>query len=137
MLYVKTITAPTSTPKDSPVTESIEIQEDAVLYIAVRLPPGPQALAGVAIFYGDEQIFPSTEGEWCIGDNEIIWDFILWKCPEKPCPLTIKMYNLDDTYSHSAIIRIVSCDKWVLYGIKFLGKFVYLAEKFFGRIIRE
>ena len=135
MLHVYALTVPANTAKENPKTLDIEIDDDALLFVAVRFPPGPQALAGVSLWYGEEQIFPYPKGSWVVGDNEVIWDFILWKCPERPCPLTIKAYNIDDTYSHTCYIRIVSCDKVVFYGLKGFGRLLAYLEAIVGLFV--
>jgi len=130
MLYIEKITAASNTPQSNPASVEISVEEKAILYIAVRIPPGHRGLTGVSVWYGEEIIFPQKKYEWVTGDNEVVWDLILWECPEKPCPLTIKMYNTDATYDHTAIVHIVSCDLVVLYGLKFLGKLVEGVDKF-------
>lgn len=128
-LYVKTITVETSYNSETNTKSAeIEIREDVVFYIGVRFPPGPATKLKIAIFYGEEQIFPSSKGEWCSGDNEVLWDYIMWEVPEKPCKLRIKGYNTSTTYDHSAIIRIIALPKWVLYGIKMLSRLAYFME---------
>ncbi|MHC1600507.1 MAG: hypothetical protein ACXQS5_06795 [Candidatus Methanospirareceae archaeon] len=87
------------------------------------------------MWYGEEQIFPVDVDSWVVGDNEVVWDFILWKCPERPCPLTIKACNIDSTYDHTCFIRIISCDKVVFYGLKGLGRLLAGLEAIVGMFV--
>ncbi len=135
MLHVYALTVPANTPESNPRTLDITIDNDALLFVAVRFPPGPHALMGVSLWYGEEQIFPQDVGSWVVGDNEVVWDFILWRCPERPCPLTIKAYNNDDTYSHTCYVRIVSTDKIVFYGLKGLGRLLAGLEAIVGMFV--
>ena len=111
MLYIKSISVPANTPPTSPAEDTITIEEEVVLFVSVRFPPGPSGLLKTALFYGDMQLFPSPKGSWAYGDNETVWDLLVWEAPESPVKLTIKAYNEDDTYDHSAIYRIVALNK--------------------------
>jgi len=122
MLYVKSITIETTyNTKEKAKEYTIEIEEDLIAFVSVRFPPGPTNLLKVALFYGESQIFPSHKYEWTMGDNEVVWDLILYEPPESPVTLRILAYNEDDTYTHSAVVRIVAVDKIYLLGIRALS----------------
>jgi len=59
------------------------------------------ALLKVAIFYGNEQLFPVEENTFFQGDNEIIEWSEYYPLPEAKTRLRIKAVNEDDTYEHS------------------------------------
>jgi len=101
MLYTKTVTCPVGndTPENA-VEEQLKLEEDAILLY-----------------------------DWVNGDDEVVWDIPLWKFPEKPCPVTVKAYNLDTKYQHSAIVRIVTVNKWVLNAFKGLSGVYSMIEK--------
>lgn len=111
MLYCLEITVPANTPKENPVEKEVEIQEDVIVKVSIRFPPGPSGLLKVAVFYGEEQITPFHEHEWIAGDDEVVEDTLYFKCPEKPCPITIKAYNLDEAYDHTALVRILALNE--------------------------
>jgi len=122
MLYVKTITVETTyDTKENAKEYTIEIEEDLIAFVSVRFPPGPNNLLKVAVFYGESQIFPSHKYDWAMGDDEVVWDLILYEPPESPVLLTIRAYNEDDIYDHTAVIRIVAVDRVYLIGIRALS----------------
>lgn len=123
MLYVKTVTVPANTPSNTPVESTVEIEEDTIVMIAVRFPPGPIGLLKVAVFYGEEQIFPSKDYEWVSGDYETVLDFPLWDVPEKPCTITVKAYNEDTIYDHSFTIRVLALPKSYVILLK-MGSYI-------------
>jgi len=79
----------------------LEIEGDIIDMVRIRFPPGPAALLKVAIFYGNEQLFPVENGTFFQGDNEIIQWSEYWLLPEAKTKLRIKAINEDDTYEHS------------------------------------
>lgn len=111
MLYCIEITAPANTPKENAVEQQIMVEEDVIVKVSVRFPPGPSGLLKVAVFYGEEQITPHYQYSWISGDDEVIEDTLYFKCPEKPCPITIKAYNEDDTYDHTALVRVLALNE--------------------------
>ena len=135
MLYCKTITVPANTSKENFVEETIEIEEDTLFYVEIRFPPGPCGLLYISVYYGDLQLLPSTKGEWARGDNERVWDVLLFELPEKPSTIRIRGYNLDDTYSHSAIIRIVALPKEVALFMRAISRLEKIISLFFEKVI--
>ena len=84
----------------------LEIEGDIIDMVRIRFPPGPAALLKVAIFYGNEQLFPVENGTFFQGDNEIIQWSEYWLLPEAKTKLRIKAINEDDTYEHSFYLVI-------------------------------
>jgi len=79
----------------------LEVEGDIIDMVRIRFPPGPSGLLKVAIFYGNEQIFPVERDTFFQGDNEIIQWSEYWLLPEAKTKLRIKAINEDDTYEHS------------------------------------
>ena len=79
----------------------LEVEGDIIDMVRIRFPPGPAALLKVAIFYGNEQIFPAEKDTFFLGDNEIIEWSEYYPLPEHPTRLRIRAINEDDTYEHS------------------------------------
>jgi len=106
--FEQKITIPANTDDGSPTSQAIVLQKGFVAKVWIRFPQGPVGLAGVAIFNGagTTQIWPGTG--WFTGDNEVIEfnterDVDLVGADYK---LTLKGYNDDDSYEHSALVRI-------------------------------
>jgi len=130
MLYVTRVTAPKNTPKKKAVSQDVIIYDECISRIMVRIPPGHQGLAYMAIFYGADQIWPHPKGEWVHGDDQFIVDDFIWTCPEYPTKLTIKAYNEDDTYDHSFIVYISAGSLVdVMWHRRMLSSFAKLLEE--------
>jgi len=105
--YVFKLSVPAKTPKENPVTARLRIEEGAISKVLILIPPGHQALAGLQLWYGLEQIFPRPPGSWLVGEDESIAFDELWIPPEEPYYIIVKGYNEDDTYAHAFYIRVV------------------------------
>ena len=103
-LYTVTLTV----PPGSRARKSVEIEANFISSIEVRFPPGPSGLLGIRVLYGAEQIFPKPANEFVWGDDETVYDDTIWETPSLRCTLTIEGVNLDDTYPHTAYVRILT-----------------------------
>ena len=111
MLYVVPVTVPPNTPKAAPVEHEVTVDEDVLVLVSVRFPPGPCGLTYVSLWYGVHQIFPSWRYDWVHDDNTVVWDLVMFKCPTKPCTFRIKAYNLDTQYEHTVIVYLLALDE--------------------------
>jgi hypothetical protein len=103
-LYCITLTVPAK----GRATETVEVEANFVSSIEVRFPPGPSGLLGVRVLYGAEQIFPKPAQSFVWGDDETVYDDTIWETPAPRCTLTVEGVNLDDTYPHTAYVRILT-----------------------------
>jgi hypothetical protein len=84
----------------------LEIEGDIIDMVRIRFPPGPAGLLKIAVFYGNEQIFPAEQWTFFAGDNEVIqWDEY-WPLPERKTTIRVWAKNEDDTYEHSFYLVI-------------------------------
>ena len=93
-------------PPSSEKWFELEVEGDIIDMVRIRFPPGPAALLKIAIFYGNEQIFPAEKDTFFLGDNEIIEWSEYWPLPEAKTRLRIRAINDDDTYEHSFYLVI-------------------------------
>jgi len=116
MLYQVRLTVPADTPADKPVEVKVKIEEPYLLYYGVKFPPGPSDMVYIAIYHGISQLFPSREGEWISGDNEIVGDWPIHRLPERPCTLRVKGYSPGTRYQHTVIVRFIAVEaEWVVW----------------------
>lgn len=106
MIYSANIT----TPKDTAQTElqktSIHVTKGLVYKVEFYFPPGSHGLLGLAVFDGLYQVWPSSVGEFFIGDDlNIVFDDMYFK-ESSPFEFQCYTYNLDDTHEHSVSVRI-------------------------------
>jgi len=129
--------------ENSPLEEKetkIEVEGDYLTHLNIKFPAGCYGLMNVAIFYGDEQVFPREKGTYFNGDDEtIMWDG-LWELPEHPCPLTVYTYNEDDTYNHLILLRLTTKYAYELPDYRIVkalgmqhGRITAFLSKLFGR----
>lgn len=106
-IFQQGITIPINTAIGSPVTQDIVLSKGFLYQLEIVLPLGCAGLVGVAIFNGATQLYPGTPATWFNGDNEHIRADCDFDVPVVTgvYKLTIKGYNLDDSYPHTPIIR--------------------------------
>jgi len=107
-LYVVKLQIPANTPVNSPVTATVEIEEDILVRLTALFPPGCLGQVGTSLFYGLKQIWPLPEGSWLVGDGEPVTSEERIELPEVPCELTVKGYNVDPDYDHTVFWRITA-----------------------------
>jgi len=130
MLYVKNITVPKNTSKDSPYTVEITIHHYMIRKISVYFPRGIHGNVGVSFWYGEDQFFPFKEYDWVSGDNETVEGSVYFSPGYYPFNITIKAYNLDDDYDHSISIRIEAVDEEVAKWEQAIYRLVKMFEDF-------
>ena len=137
MLYQVTVEVPANTPKDQAVEKEVTVKEEVLTQVIIKFPPGPCGLLKVAIFYGNLQIWPSTEGEWASGDDETLESSIWFNLGPGEKKVKIKAYNEDELYEHSAIVRLEALPKtiafWHLTVAKATSALASLFQKLWGR----
>jgi len=134
MLYVKHVTVPAATSKETPVKVEVEIEEQILVYAAVKFPPGPSDLVEIAIYYGKLQLIPARLGEWITGDDETVWDFPLIEMPEKPVKLQILGCAPNTKYEHTITVRLVALNKQWIWWMITISK-LFEAFKTFLKIV--
>jgi hypothetical protein len=102
---------PANTSVNSPVSVDVEIEGDELRRIAYLIPPGWHGLAGFAVYYGIEQIYPDRRGEWITGDSVYKEVELKWPMPSRKTILTIFGYNTDSAYPHKVFIWFSTIDK--------------------------
>lgn len=111
VVFVKNITIPPNTYKDTPLEETIELEGEILDTIEILVPWGVNAIAGVAIFYGNYQLTPKPDGEYIVGNGETIRDPIKFELPEGKTTLKIKAFNESTSYNHTLYLRFIVLKK--------------------------
>jgi len=130
-IYIVKLTIPPNTPKDSPVSTTVELKKAVLTRISVRIPAGHHALAGLRILYGRLRLWPEERDTWITGDDEtLVWDEY-FELPHDPTRLTVEGYNEDDTYEHAFYLRFMTLPKAIAAPWLAVARFV----KAFGRLV--
>ena len=104
MIYGGVISTPASTPEAAPQDTVIEVTGGLVYHVKIVFPPGPSGLLHVQVLDAAYQFIPTTQGESIVGDNRALeWDELYDKS-EAPYLLTVRTWNLDDTYAHDVTV---------------------------------
>jgi hypothetical protein len=106
MIYQSTITTPANTLLASPKKTLMNVSKGLVYKMEIVFPTGSAGLAGISIFDGSYQIWPSTLNEFFTGDDTVISFEDIYLKEAAPFEFTIFTYNLDDTYEHKIYVRI-------------------------------
>ena len=109
--FEQKLNVPANTPNTSPISQAIELTKGFVAKVSIRFPSGPAGLLGIAIFDGATQLWPGITATWFTGDNETIEFETEYVVPfvntgAEKYKLTAKGFNDDDTYPHTALVRI-------------------------------
>jgi hypothetical protein len=106
MLFTFVVTVPPNTPWYQPIKQELKLRAGVITKIAILIPAGHQALAHLALKYGETQIIPHGEDQWIEGEDETLeWDED-FELAGEPVSLNASAWNEDDTYPHSFYVRI-------------------------------
>lgn len=106
MFYETRLTIPKNTPATAPVSTVLYVHPGVVTQVEVFFPPGCAALARIQIYLWEHQAWPSNVDSYFTGDGtQIVFPEDL-ELVDPPFEFTIYGWNLDDTYSHTPIIRV-------------------------------
>jgi len=122
---------PANTEETSPLEKEVKVEGEVIDTIQIVIPWGHGALAGLAIFYGLEQVAPRPSGTWFKGNNQVIEWRELFTIPERKANLVLKGYNDDDSYSHTFIVRFVVHKRRVAMIHEIIERLISWLEKFF------
>jgi len=131
-LYVATLTIPANTAESSPVSTTVELWEEVLDQIIILIPPGHYALAGLKVYYGDEQILPKPAGSWLRGDNVVITAKMRWRLPDRPTRLRLEGYNVDVKYQHSFYLYFITMNEEEVYWWRSIRDFVKAFRRLVG-----
>lgn len=89
-----------------PMRTPLKVTKGLVYKIEINFPPGSAGLMGVAIFDGSYSVWPSTIGQWFIGDGIVISFDDMYLKEAAPYQFDIYTYNKDTKYDHSVDVRV-------------------------------
>ena len=106
MIYTANITTTKSTPKTALKKTVLHVNKGLVYKVEIYVPPGAAGLLGVSVFDGLYQVWPSSVGEFFVGDDIMISFDDLFLKEAAPYQFQICTYNEDDTYDHTCSVRV-------------------------------
>jgi hypothetical protein len=101
-LYYLEFTIPAGTPISAPVSDTWPLEDNYLVSIVTRIPPGPSGLMGFRIMWAQQQIVPWGNNSWLIADDEeIVWQS---NTAMTVSGLVVEGYNTG-TYAHTVYLR--------------------------------
>jgi len=112
VIYIANITTLKDRYKTNLKKTVIRVTSGLVFKVEFYFPAGSAGLMGVAVFDGLYQVWPSTVGEFFIGEDQLITFEDMYLKEAAPFEFQCYTYNLDDTNPHFVSVRIglVSAD---------------------------
>lgn len=115
MIYTANITTKEDTAKTSLKKTTIRVTKGLVYKVELYFPAGSAGLMGVAVFDGLYQVWPSSVGEFFVGEDQLISFDDLYFKEAAPFEFQCYTYNVDEEHPHFVSVRIglVSSDLFV------------------------
>ena len=132
MIYSLAIAVPRNTAKAAPVDTELEVHPGVVTKVDVLIPARCAGLLHVQVIRNLVHVWPQYEDQSFSGDNTH------WSFPEEypvadlPYSFTVRCWNLDDTFQHTAYIALSVLPRDSAAGGGMLGGFVEM----FGKLAR-
>lgn len=131
MIYSANISTVKDTAKISPLRTELRITRGLVYKVELDFPPGSAGLAGIAIFDGGFQLWPSTLGQWFTGDGIVISFDDVYLKEAAPFAFSVNTYNEDTEYPHGITVRIGLVSKDI-----FMARFLpHMSYKYFEQML--
>lgn len=106
MIYIANITTPKDTALTALKKTTLHVTNGLVYKVEFYFPSGSAGLMGVAVFDGLYQVWPSSVGEFFLGESQLIAFDDLYLKGSAPFQFQIYTYNIDDTHEHFVSVRI-------------------------------
>ena len=146
-LYKVAFTVPASTPKDNPYVERLQISENFLQRIYIRIPYGHRGVAHMHIRYGLDLFAPQPtwitkpdgtrekqklEELWIEGDNEVLDFPVYYDAPEVPWEIVLEGWNESEHWDHTFYVYIVAMDKKQALPSVLLEELVHIIREITG-----
>ncbi len=106
MFYSLAITIPANTLAAKPLEQELRMGPGVIHRVSVGFPGGCVGLAHLQILQHDHQLWPTNpDASLASDDHQLEWDDY-WELADVPYSLTLRAWNLDDTYDHTVTVRI-------------------------------
>jgi hypothetical protein len=108
-MVVKTFhhTVSANTSYENAEEEVLKLAPGVLTHAIVTYPAGHQFLARSQVLDGLLNVIPGTEGEYLTGEDATDTIPIFYSLGVSPHELTWKLWNLDDTYDHQFVMKLI------------------------------
>lgn len=105
MLYIHRLIIPANTAESAKEQTAFRLPKGTLSKVEIAFPPGPKGLTHAQVYHNEFQLFPGNLDEsyrW--DDYTVVWEGE-YDLPEAWNQLSIRGWNLDDTYEHEVTGR--------------------------------
>lgn len=106
MIYTANITTPKDTAQTALQKTVVKVTNGLVYKVEFYFPSGSAGLMGVAVFDGLFQVWPSSVGDFFVGEDQLIAFDDMYLKESAPFEFQCYTYNTDDTNEHFVSVRI-------------------------------
>ena len=114
MFYSASIQTTAGTSEANAKTTFIKVSDGVIHELGVYFPAGCSGLVYCQIYDGGHQLFPSTQGQFVRGDDILVETKEFYEISDAPRWLTVRTWNLDDTYAHTIEVYVKILPKWAV-----------------------
>jgi len=114
MIYTASIQTSANTTEANAKKTELKVTDGVIHEVSVYFPSGCAGLVYCQIFEGGHQFVPSTEGQFLRGDGILIDSKEFYEIDTAPRWITVKTWNLDDTYAHTIEVFIKQLPKYAI-----------------------
>lgn len=107
MIYETRLTIPKNTPAAAPESAVMPVHPGLLKRVEIVFPAGCVGLVHLRIFYWEHQIYPSNPDSDFSGDDAHLEFDEDMELTGLPFEFRIEGWNLDDTYEHTPIVRML------------------------------
>jgi len=100
------ITTPVNTTKADPLVTELPLRPGVINLVHVAFPPGPVALAHVAVYRAGSLLWPTNDDDGFAWDNFTLTFNPLERLEVEPFSLQARTWNEDDTFEHLVVLRM-------------------------------
>lgn len=105
MFYEFAVAIPANTPATAPVEEDVHLSPGTVVRVDFQFPRGCVGLVHVQVWKGEHQVWPvNTDGN-ISSEGQTVTFPEDYDVDEDPFTLTLRGWNLDDTFPHTITFR--------------------------------
>lgn len=107
-LHAASLEIPANTPLERPVSGDWEVKLGVIHAVHIVFPSGCVGLVGARVCHGPRPVFPSSQGEWFVGEDESIVFVEHYNLTDRgrTTHMSLLGYNLDDTHPHTVYFRL-------------------------------
>jgi len=120
---------PASTSFNNAIEQPLKLCPGILVQAIINIPYGVQFLARFQILDGLLNVLPGTEGEYYTGEGPAEAPPIWHPLTKEPFELTWKLWNIDDTYEHTIVMKLIVLPDEIATNVKAMRELTAEVQK--------